>query len=449
MNAYLAEVARFSEDDVPLENGDGVGITELQRGLIREMRQRLHSRLDPRLHNDRFLNRFLLAENYDLDKGAAMLERHLQWRQKHDLDQPIDQLLARVRPGLREWIPAPALGGEDENGYPVFWDLPGCLDVAGIQKACTVEEVVQYHGMIFMEYVYSVLTQQIQKHGRYIDKMVVVQDLTGFGLRSHRPLTTFLGEVTQCRNANYPQILKTMVVINAPRVIDVAWNLVKPFLRERTRRKIQILRGTGADRWFQGCMDRKNVPRRFGGFADDPVPPTAVPESAYLHRHLCEEDMENIVIARGSSHTLSYDVEAGDIVTWFFRLPSKDINFGIRDKASQTWLLPLARQQTEHRPALGTLNIVKPGIIEVVFDNTYSYMTGKSVLLRITVSSPDKTLEDSTKHTRPEPQPQKSASATATATAAPAAPASQAFMGHPSWLLDFEGGDCPGHLARV
>jgi hypothetical protein len=162
----------------------------------------------------------------------------------------------------------------------------------------------------------------------------VVQDMTGFGLRSHRPLFSVLAQVTtpwglspdvhfgpegignctrvlqvtQSRNANYPQVLKQLIVINAPRVVDLAWGLVKPFLRERTRKKVEIKREKLAilllkekmapyvaarkrgwchgelqgklhvgSRWCSDC-----IPMRYGGEMEDPPMPQMVPVADYL-----------------------------------------------------------------------------------------------------------------------------------------------------------------------
>lgn len=77
-----------------------------------------------------------------------------------------------------------------------------------------------------------------------VDRMVVVQDLAGVGLRSmHRPFTSLMQLVTRVRTDHYPQVLKHMVIINAPTVINVLYALVKPMLTERTRRKVIFVRG--------------------------------------------------------------------------------------------------------------------------------------------------------------------------------------------------------------
>lgn len=243
MEAYLAEIARFSAETFPIDNGDGSPITPKQQQLLQQMQSKLKDVLNPDLHNHRFVARFLAAEGFHLDKAVVMLRHHLEWRQKVKAERPLSLLLEEIPEHVQKYAAAPFRAGEDVDGRPVYWDAPGGVDVDGMMMSCRAPDVVRYHGFVFMESVYNDLREQTVKHDRLIDKMVVVQDMNGFGLRSHRKLMTILSQVTTMRNENYPQILKRLVVINAPRVIDMAFNLVKPLLRERTRKKIQFVRG--------------------------------------------------------------------------------------------------------------------------------------------------------------------------------------------------------------
>lgn len=45
--------------------------------------------------------------------------------------------------------------------------------------------------------------------------------------------------------ANYPEYLGHMFIINAPLVFSAMWRLIKPWLEERTHKKIQVRREAG------------------------------------------------------------------------------------------------------------------------------------------------------------------------------------------------------------
>lgn len=194
MQAYLEEIQRFSAEDVAIDNGDGSPIDQKQKELLRQMRSRLDGKLEP-VHSDRFLTRFLAAENFHLDKAVLMLEAHLAWREAKRLNRPLAELSEAVPSIVRKHACPPHRAGEDIDGRPVFWDSPGLIDVSGLFHSCREKDIVSYHGMVFMEQVYAQLAEQTIKHDRLVDKMVVIQDMQGFGLRSHRRLMNVLKQV--------------------------------------------------------------------------------------------------------------------------------------------------------------------------------------------------------------------------------------------------------------
>jgi hypothetical protein len=48
--------------------------------------------------------------------------------------------------------------------------------------------------------------------------------------------------LSQVFEGNYPQTLRFCLIVNAPKVFPIAYSLIKPFLPERTRNKIVVLR---------------------------------------------------------------------------------------------------------------------------------------------------------------------------------------------------------------
>ncbi|EGD79386.1 hypothetical protein PTSG_09796 [Salpingoeca rosetta] len=295
MQAFLSFISRF-DDTVPIDNGDGQPINDSQKELVKEMRQRLKHVLQP-IHSDRFLVRYLAAQNYDLDKGTEMARKHLQWREEMGADRPIPELIATV-PEVRSVCECVLLN-------PPHTTTTTTNTITAV-RACRVEDVARYHGMVFMEQVYDKLRQQSEKHNRLIDKFIVVQDMTGWSLRSmQKPLINMVMETTHLRNANYPQILRKMIIINPPTIIGMCWSLVKPFLRERTRRKIMIVRGKPSQ-FLSEFMDESQLPRMYGGLAPDPsMPPSKVPEDAYLANQMTD-DMDTLTIPRGQAHKFEY-----------------------------------------------------------------------------------------------------------------------------------------------
>jgi hypothetical protein len=53
--------------------------------------------------------------------------------------------------------------------------------------------------------------------------------------------------ITTVDDLNYPEKTETYYIVNAPYVFSACWKVVKPLLQERTKKKIQVLYGSGRD----------------------------------------------------------------------------------------------------------------------------------------------------------------------------------------------------------
>lgn len=67
--------------------------------------------------------------------------------------------------------------------------------------------------------------------------------------------------------ANYPETLKSGFNINCPKVFTVLFNLIKPFLTERTLSKISIF-DSNSSKWrpqLEKVVDLGLLPEKYGG----------------------------------------------------------------------------------------------------------------------------------------------------------------------------------------
>ena len=65
----------------------------------------------------------------------------------------------------------------------------------------------------------------------------------------------------------YPEIMHQMFIINCPLMFRAAWQIFKPFIDEKTRKKIKIL-GTKYTTELFEAVDPANVPTFIGGECD-------------------------------------------------------------------------------------------------------------------------------------------------------------------------------------
>jgi hypothetical protein len=79
------------------------------------------------------------------------------------------------------------------------------------------------------------------KHGKLIEKQVVVMDMKGVPVFVEWACFKSLKEVITVDEAYYPETLKNLFVINAPIYFTALYRIVKPWLDPLVIEKIQIL----------------------------------------------------------------------------------------------------------------------------------------------------------------------------------------------------------------
>ena len=72
--------------------------------------------------------------------------------------------------------------------------------------------------------------------------------------------------------ANYPELLRRVFIINAPKIFSILYSMLVPFMHERTRNKIQIF-SHDPKQWKAALLadiDPHQLPVSYGGTMTDP-----------------------------------------------------------------------------------------------------------------------------------------------------------------------------------
>ncbi|XP_036764673.2 SEC14-like protein 2 isoform X4 [Manis pentadactyla] len=328
--------------------------TQQQEALAR-FRDNLQDLL-PALPNadDYFFLRWLRARNFDLQKSEGMLRKHMAFRKQQDLDN------------ILKWQPS--------------------------------------------------------ELGRKVETVLMVFDMEGLSLRHlWQPAVEVYQQFFAILEANYPETLKNLIIVRAsegvscvpaPKLFPVAFNLVKSFMSEETRRKIMILGGN----WKQELpkfISSDQLPVEFGGTMTDPDGNPKcltkinyggeVPESYYLHNQVRVQHEHTVAVGRGSSLQVENEILfPGCVLRWQFASEGADIGFGVffktkigeRQRAGEmTEVLPSQRYNAHMVPEDGSLTCHKAGVYVLRFDNTYSLMRAKKVSYTVDVLLPDRASE--------------------------------------------------------
>ncbi|XP_029423210.1 SEC14-like protein 4 isoform X2 [Nannospalax galili] len=345
--------------------------------------------------------------------------QHVEFRKQQDLDH----ILTWKPSEVIQLYDSGGLCGYDYEGCPVWFDIIGTLDPKGLLLSASKQELIRKRVKV-CELLLHECELQSQKLGRKIERMLMVFDMEGLSLRHlWKPAVEVYQQFFAILEANYPETVKNLIVIRAPKLFPVAFNLVKSFMGEATQKKIVIL----GDNWKQELLKFMNpdqLPVEFGGTMTDPDGNPKcltkinyggdVPKSYYQRNQERLQYEHTVAVGRGSSQQVENEILfPGCVLRWQFASDGGDIGFGIflktrmgeRQKAGEmTEVLSSQRYNAHMVPEDGSLTCLKAGVYVLRFDNTYSLLHTKKVSYTVEVLFPDKDCEEKLqglKRTRP------------------------------------------------
>uniref|UniRef100_A0A8C3WKS5 SEC14 like lipid binding 4 n=2 Tax=Catagonus wagneri TaxID=51154 RepID=A0A8C3WKS5_9CETA len=381
-----------------------------QQEALAQFRDKLQDLL-PTLPNadDHFLLRWLRARNFDLHKSEDMLRKHMEFRRQQDLDS----ILMWQPSEVIQLYDSGGLCGYDYEGCPVWFDIIGTLDPKGLLLSASKQELIRKR-IKACELLLQQCELQSQKLGRKVETVLMVFDMEALSLKHlWKPAVEVYQQFFAILEANYPEMLKNLIVVRAPKLFPVAFNLVKPFMSEVTRRKMVILGGN----WKQELpkfISPDQLPMEFGGTMTDPDGNPKcltkikyggeVPKSYYLRNQVRTQYEHTETVGCGSSLQVENEILfPGCVLRWQFASDGADIGFGVflktkmgeRQRAKEmTEVLASQRYNAHLVPEDGSLTCLQAGVYVLRFDNTYSLMHAKKVSYTVEVLLPDKASEE-------------------------------------------------------
>ncbi|XP_010768243.1 SEC14-like protein 2 [Notothenia coriiceps] len=337
---------------------------------------------------------------------TCLFFQHLEFRKQ----MKVDAIITDWRPPeVIEKYLSGGMCGHDREGSPVWYDVIGPVDPKGLFLSASKQDFIKSK-IRDCEVLQQECDVQSQKLGRNVESITMIYDVEGLGLKHlWKPAIETYTEILQMFEANYPEGLKRLFVIKAPKLFPVAYNLVKHFLSENTRQKINIL-GANWQEVLMKYIDAEELPVIYGGKLTDPdgdprcrtmihhVSP--VPPSYYVRDHVKMEYEQCTSVSRGSSQQLDYEILfPGCVLRWQFASEGADIGFGVfvkakkgeKKKAAQMEEVVLSQRYNAHLvPEDGSLTCERPGVYVLRFDNTYSMFQAKRISFTVEVLLPER-----------------------------------------------------------
>ncbi|XP_030625322.1 SEC14-like protein 2 isoform X1 [Chanos chanos] len=376
-------------------------LSPAQTDVLAQFRGRVGDIL-PQLPNqsDHYLLRWLRARSFNVEKAEVMLRKHLEFRKHMKADTIVDDWKP---PEVIEKYVSGGMCGYDREGSPIWYDVIGPLDPKGLLMSASKQDFLKTK-IRDTELLRRECERQSQKLGKNVETITLIYDCEGLGMKHlWKPAVEAYGEILTMFEENYPEGLKRLFLIKAPKLFPIAYNLVKHFLCEETRQKIIVLGANWKD-VLRKYIDPEQLPVVYGGTLTDPDGDPrcrtmikyggVVPRSYYVQDSIKVQYDKTVTISRGSSHQLEYEILIpNSLLRWQFASDGADIGFGIfmktKTDGKQIVVLPSERYNAHLVPEVGSYTCHEPGTYIVRFDNTYSVIQSKKISFTVEVILPE------------------------------------------------------------
>mmetsp|Transcript_3035 Transcript_3035/g.5372 ORF Transcript_3035/g.5372 Transcript_3035/m.5372 type:complete len:229 (-) Transcript_3035:126-812(-) len=187
----------------------------------------LCARYNHLIENESYIERFLLARNGDMKKGAEMLADHLQWRCDYKVDSILsEEKMQQIEQEKEmEWLEM-----TDKVGRPcLLWRVR--LHNAAARGPETSSR--------FFVYMLEKGFSRTSPDG----KMNLIVDLEGVNMKENSDLAMLRYAAPMIQN-NYPERQNQTYILAVSAAISLTWKVAAKFLDQGTCEKVKLLKNS-------------------------------------------------------------------------------------------------------------------------------------------------------------------------------------------------------------
>jgi 3-methyladenine DNA glycosylase AlkC len=263
--------------------------------------------LDPKL----IYLRYLRANNFDIKKTTAHIEKNIAWRKEWKVKELVtvtpEAILGNPMEELTKVFPHWHYG-YDKTGRPVVYKQYGKFDASHVKTLSggNYDNIVKYH-VWEQEAASRLCLKQTEKTGKLVETVsgiVDVKDMRLFQItRDFLAMTKLLADVDQ---GQYPETLGRIYIINTPSAFPLVWRVVKPWLDPIVTSKIFIL---GGPKDYEPALidfiGKENLPINYGGdlpSLDYSIHPYHETMTTEYHADAKLQNVDEVPMKRGESN---------------------------------------------------------------------------------------------------------------------------------------------------
>lgn len=207
--------------------------------------------------------RFYKASGYHVKAAEKSFRKMISWR----VDNNIDSILDDFKPDTKflDLFPGAILKHRDKDGDAIFVGRSGALDSIGLHKAYGHTYHLDYTAWIRELATRGEWIEGYEKEqGRRPTQVTVIDDAHNLPLmkiiRNGAVLRTF-GDCMRLDQDYYPEMAKRIIVIRAPQLFNVIWNIAKNFFDKNMREKIIVSTEKDYEKVLKQYLDLEVLPK--------------------------------------------------------------------------------------------------------------------------------------------------------------------------------------------
>ncbi|CAL8125551.1 unnamed protein product [Orchesella dallaii] len=321
--------------------------------------------------------------------------KHLDWRQEFKIDTILQPGFNNIPEDALNVLPADIVGVNKE-GSPILVVFSGALELKkNLQKygKKTCLDVLHFFLEAAVEEIRTKSTDpNVFRKGDYVLDMEGLRFKECFSSDVLDVIITILKEV----EANYPEMLNKAYLLNAPSIFPVLWNMLKPFLSQKTIDKIHIC-NSNLQKFRTVLLDQipeNQLPRRWGGTGySGRLPQLNRSFSTSACTTEFEQKCEEKNISAGDTFELTFEVEAPQaLLSWSFKTKNYDIGFTVLHRPfsggdlEETEIIEYKRVNAQKLVQNGSFICEASGQYILRFDNTYSRLRSKEIMYLVEIA---------------------------------------------------------------